>query len=974
MPAEAMRRLLSTLLFALSLQPQTARADDLADEADLQFEIGAKSYRRADYVAALEHFLASNRLVPNANVAFNIARTYERLGQFPEAFRNYDAALNAETNTQARLTIQQDLDRIRPQVALLEVITDPPGATIYLDRKDLGPRGSAPRILALVPGVYKVIAELENHNPAYLEANVDRKGHTTKVSLALSPLRGQVRLKGGAGVLAQAGGLDSKVECVSPCELDLPVGEQTIYLSRKGYASSRVVVSVDSDRVRDIEAELTALAGSLVVHTDEPGARIEIDGRIVGFSPSITNVAAGAHYLSVTLPGYRAESRKIEVLPNRDTKLELELTREESVTAASRRTQSVEDAPSSVSLVSRQEIVGLAYPTIAEALKGRPGVYFSDDRAYVGIGIRGLGRLGSYGNRVLVLQDGMATNDNWIGSAFVGYDAMTDLGDVERIELVRGPGSVVYGTSAFSGVVNVVTRDVTRTSFETAVDSSYANVARARARANYVLGKHTTLWTSIAASNSQGSEYFIPEYSNVTPPNGMAGVVRDSDGFHTGTLRGRLQSNWLTATWFLHNHTKHYPGAQFETLFGDPRSQQSDSRGFIELKAEPALSSSLNSLSRIYLNRYAFSGQYPHEAALGGFEVDTFHGHWAGAEQRFTHQLTKRTTLAIGGEFQWHFDVSEKTHTNQGYVDDSGDSSKPFTVAAAYVSLDGEIVRHTRVSIGTRVDHYSTFGSSVSPRLAVMHRPWKDGNFKFITGRAFRAPSVYELYYNDGGATQIANPRLLPETIYSAEIEYTHQVSPTVLITASTWGNSVHDLIDTQITGGNQSQYVNTSNPVAVVGTDLSMRRDWRQGWMVEANYGLEHAAFLRSQSVADLLSFNQMATPHPVSNVPRQNIALRGFAPILERRLLLGTRFTFIDRRWTRYEPKSEQPQRTTEAAILWDIVLSGHEDRTGIGYHVGVYNLFDWRYALPVGVEFKQVSMRQLGRSVVAGMSWQL
>ena len=60
-----------------------ARADDVADEADLQFKLGAEAYQKGDYKGALEHFLASNRLVANRNVEFNIARTYERCRSTP---------------------------------------------------------------------------------------------------------------------------------------------------------------------------------------------------------------------------------------------------------------------------------------------------------------------------------------------------------------------------------------------------------------------------------------------------------------------------------------------------------------------------------------------------------------------------------------------------------------------------------------------------------------------------------------------------------------------------------------------------------------------------------------------------------------------------------------------------------------------------------------------------------------------------
>ena len=75
------------------------RADDLADEADLQFELGADRYRRGDFREALEHFLASNRLVPNRNVLFNIARSYEQLTRYPDAHRYYTQALGSETDS-----------------------------------------------------------------------------------------------------------------------------------------------------------------------------------------------------------------------------------------------------------------------------------------------------------------------------------------------------------------------------------------------------------------------------------------------------------------------------------------------------------------------------------------------------------------------------------------------------------------------------------------------------------------------------------------------------------------------------------------------------------------------------------------------------------------------------------------------------------------------------------------------------------
>src|SRR5664279_1789665 len=134
------RRPVGILFLWMTLHAWPAIADDLADEADLQFDLGTQSYHRADYRTALEHFLASNRLVPNANVVFNVARAYERLGQYPEAYRAYASALSLESKGDARVSIQRELDRIRPQVVLLNCLLYTSYAADEEDSVDLGGR------------------------------------------------------------------------------------------------------------------------------------------------------------------------------------------------------------------------------------------------------------------------------------------------------------------------------------------------------------------------------------------------------------------------------------------------------------------------------------------------------------------------------------------------------------------------------------------------------------------------------------------------------------------------------------------------------------------------------------------------------------------------------------------------------------------------------------------------------------------
>src|SRR5438105_4045956 len=114
---------------------RAAWGDDVANEAELQFTLGAERYQAGDYRGALEHFLASNRLAPNGHVLFDIARAYEQLKSYPEAYEYYSRARQRETAPAALDRIAESLRRVVPNVAVLDVTTDPPGARVYLDRK-----------------------------------------------------------------------------------------------------------------------------------------------------------------------------------------------------------------------------------------------------------------------------------------------------------------------------------------------------------------------------------------------------------------------------------------------------------------------------------------------------------------------------------------------------------------------------------------------------------------------------------------------------------------------------------------------------------------------------------------------------------------------------------------------------------------------------------------------------------------------
>jgi outer membrane receptor protein involved in Fe transport len=709
--------------------------------------------------------------------------------------------------------------------------------------------------------------------------------------------------------------------------------------------------------------KLEGLTGTLVVNADERGAQIDVDGRPRAFTPAILTVPAGPHKVRISLRGFRTIEQDAQVRPNDETKIDLVLTQAEEVSAASRISESVEDAPSSVSIVRSEELRGMGYPTIVEALRGVRGVYVSDDRSYATVGFRGLGRLGDYGNRVLVLLDGQPTNDNWIGSSYVGFDARSDLADIDRIEVVRGPGSVLYGTNAFSGVINLVPRNVEgKSSAEIGMGVSEYGAGSGRGRVNVRLGNDAALWMSVAAARGSGRDFYFPEFGD---------TARNVDGFKSGTVNGRVTWKSFTATWLAQSRNKWVPTAEFEgVLFNDPRFQQVDTRGLLELRFEPEISSSLKLMSRAHVNYYNFRGFYPRDPADGGVEKDTFNGSWLGIEQRAVYSPVSMLRLTLGGETQVHYRVHQTVDDNTGPI---LDDDRPYQIQAAYGLADLSFTKDLRLSAGARLDHYSTFGSTINPRVALIVRPYEAGNLKIMAGRAFRAPSIYELYYNDGLATQRPSPDLRPETTISGEVEFSHRFSPTVVGTVATYGNFVNDLVVGRGAGtmADLSYYENSHAPVFTLGAEAEIRREWRQGWMLAASYAFQHSRYLPGGSLSDIFGSQDSPTLRRVPNAPEHLASVRGAVPILSHALLASTRISVEGPRFDRNEQIDDPPQGATDPAVIWDFVLSGEEQRWGLRYAFGLYNAFDWRYAVPVSNEFRQTSIVQNGRTLLASAS---
>ncbi len=937
--------MLFTLALSFALAGESGAHDpaiDLAEEAGLQFDLGVEAYRRRDWNSALEHLLASNRLVPNRNVVYNIARAYEQLLRYDDAYRHYADYAEIESDGARRAPALEAIERIRGRVALVQVTSDPPGAIIYVDRKDLGARGSTPRTLALPAGTHVITLEKSGWLSAISESTTLAVGRQLNVGLQLDPVLGEVRVDGGpTGAEIRLDDEEGAPIGTLPGAFNAPPGKHLMIVSAPGYRTVRQTVEVEpSGTVRTL-AELPLVTGTLVVDAAERGALIEIDGQAAGFTPAVLSaVAAGKHRVRITLAGFRPWETDIVVQADGSTKIEAPLVPLTQVTAASRTTQAVEDAPASVTVIGAEELRAFGDETVYAALSGARGVFPSNDRTYEYLGFRGFGRPGDYNNRVLLTMDGHALNDDQLGASYFGYDLLPDLLDVERIELVRGPGSALYGTNAFFGVINVVTRErdsARPTNVSIAADGERAGRVRLGTRGT--LGEDGGFRASAGTVLAQGADFDFSEYERQDGD----GRSIDADGYASQGGSARLWKGEFSVEAYANHRDKRIPTGAFETDLADSRAHSDDLRAFAEAGWGHAFSKTLRLTARAFVDRYDYAGDFPY-----GKDVvhDRWSGTWVGSEIRAEGSPVRWFRMTGGGEVDAHVLANLKG------TDDSGtylSESPTYQVYSGYAVAEADAGRWLTASIGGRADYFTTVGPALSPRVAFIVRPGVAHTVKLLGGTAFRAPSPYELDYNDGGTTQIAAPGLTPERIASAEAEYTVRFGQVTTGTIAVFANRIERLIDLSERAGAVLQYKNTDGPVHTAGAELELHRAWRGGWM--ASFA---QSFQRTRS-GDLVDGSEL------TNSPAYSACVKVAAPILPGAVQGASRIRVESGRLT-------TTGDATDPALIWDVMLTGIVPALGVDWGVGVKNVLDWKYAYPGGEDLLLVTVPQPGRTAYA------
>lgn len=462
------------------------------------------------------------------------------------------------------------------------------------------------------------------------------------------------------------------------------------------------------------------------------------------------------------------------------------------------------EAPAIVSVVTRKDIELSGAKTLAEAVERVPGLHVaaSINRMNSLFAIRGIQTDNT--TQVLVLIDGVEISE--ITSFPIPYAFRLPTNFIERIEIIRGPGSAVYGADAFSGVINVITK--------TPGNEDELEIGMSAGNFDYL---ETWLNTSQVFDKFKIGASFTYEKQNnddmQTTPYGVMQRNREVFNAHVNVVAGQFEFK----NWYWKNRQKMGVGAG---IFGNDIDLDISRAWKLQLNWNGTITENIDASVEVSntLNSYnAYFQLFPPGIWPVGSDGNVFQppfipvsfpngviGHPRGKNNNLKFKssfvysgiMNHRLRLGFGAKRSDLKDVEETKNFGPGVLDTANLPANLVSTALVdvsgtdfvytpnyerdiwHVSIQDEwkFAEDWELTIGLRHDNYSDFGSTTNPRLALVWRTNPKLTSKFLFGTAFRAPKVAELAFVNNPTT-LGNPDLDPEKIQTTELAFDYRPS-----------------------------------------------------------------------------------------------------------------------------------------------------------------------------------------------------
>jgi len=390
------------------------------------------------------------------------------------------------------------------------------------------------------------------------------------------------------------------------------------------------------------------------------------------------------------------------------------------------------------------------------------------------------------------------------------------------------------------------------------------------------------------------------------------------------------------------DRTKQIPTASFLTIFGAPRAQTEDRRGYVDASYTGPFTGAWTGVARAGIDFNSYAGAYAYsEADASVLQIDGADSVQMSGELTLNRRA-RQHMFTLGG------DVRGSLHNHQFASDDYGDlldESHPSSVLGLYAQDEITIQPWLLLNAGVRLGYDSGFGANVAPRAGLVFLPRPGSSLKLLHGRAFRAPNSYERYYystmEDYGFT------LKPETIMTTELVWESTMGSHLRTAMSAFHYDVDQLIEQRTIAASEATdgglyFVNAGRTTAN-GADAELEAFWASGIAASVGYAYVHA--------------KDPSTGGSLSNSPRHMTNARFLAPLGSVGSTLALEARGVSERLS-------IDGGTVPGFVTGNVTVT-RAMTTRLDLGVSVHNIFNTGYADPGAEEHVQRAIPQDGRT---------
>jgi iron complex outermembrane receptor protein len=559
------------------------------------------------------------------------------------------------------------------------------------------------------------------------------------------------------------------------------------------------------------------------------------------------------------------------------------------ITIATGTDKPIASAPAVATVITAEQIAAAGAVHLDDVLEMVPGLHvgasnnISPSTHYIVRGIRS-----DDNSRILLLLDGVPITDTFIGGQIPNF--RLPVAAIERIEVIRGPGSALFGADAFTGVINVITRtadDIDGTEVG-ARGGSFGTRNAWIQHGNTLAGWKTALTFEYLGTDGDPDRMIDADAQT---------AIDARTGTRASRAPGELESRYdlLNAHlnvsradvsarlwgWHIEDAGVGFGGAQ--ALNGDGAMRQTQLLAEVDYVRSDLLEDwkLAASASYFYWNAHRRFTLFPPGAVLpigadgnvnftmpvgftafpagligdtrgrshnGGFELSGQYGGWAGHRLRFSAGIQIQSFSGVEADQNFGPGVLDGTQAVAGgALSTLTDTQFIFASNAgrSIVSLSAQdewnFAPRWNLTAGIRLDHYSDFGTTVNPRLALVWEATDTVTAKALYGRAFRAPTFGELGLKNNPSA-LGNPALGPETVNTVEVGVEYRPRRTLRTALNVFGYRLGEQIELQLDPVSMTRM--TQNAGDQEGYGFQAEIDWQATRSVRlaGNYAWQHS------------------------------------------------------------------------------------------------------------------------------------